>query len=154
MEPVAPQLKHIMRLSIQVGKPESIDDCPEGNRKLIPILGGTFCGEGLNGKILPGGADSLTIRRNDCAEVNARYCLKTDDGAVLYLQDRGFRHGPKDIMQKLSRGEPVDPAEYYFRTCMRIETGAEKYTWLNKLLIVGSSARLKNEVVVDLYQVN
>ena len=36
-------------------------------------------------------------------DFDARYMLKTDDGAVIYLQNRGYRWGPPEIMAAMAR---------------------------------------------------
>jgi len=152
-EPIPPILELLSCLTINVGAPVSIDDTPLGNRKMIPIIGGSFTGEKLSGTIRAGGADSLLIRADGCAEVDARYTLETEDGALIYAQDRGLRHGPKAVMARLAQGESVNPADYYFRTSMTLTTGHANYQWLNQLLIVGSGCRAADKVLVNLYAV-
>jgi len=39
----------------------------------------------------------------------SKYAFETDDGAVVYVENRGMRFGPVELLQKLKRGEPVDP---------------------------------------------
>ena len=58
-----------------------------------------------------------------------------------------------NLLQKLKRGEPVDPKLIYFRTVPRFETGAEKYRWLMENLFIGSAARHADRVVIDVHQV-
>ena len=67
--------------------------------------------------------------------------FETDDGAVIYVENRGIRRGPIELIQKLNRGEAVDPALIYFRTMPRFETGAARYRWLMQSLFVASAAR-------------
>ena len=58
-----------------------------------------------------------------------------------------------NLLQKLKRGEPVDPRLIYFRTVPRFETGSEKYRWLMENLFIGSAARHADRVVIDVHQV-
>ncbi|MGA7867460.1 MAG: DUF3237 domain-containing protein [Stellaceae bacterium] len=70
---------------------------------------------------------------------NGRWCV--------HLRYAGMRHGPPEVMARLAHGETVDPSEYYFRVAPVFEIGAERYTWLNKILAVGVGERLPPNVV-------
>ena len=59
--------------------------------------------------------------------------LQTDDGAAIGMTYRGMRHGPAAVMDRMNRGEHVDPSEYYFRTSVAFETAAPNYDWLNRI---------------------
>ena len=72
---------------------------------------------------------------------------------MVYVENRGIRFGPVELLQKLKRGEPVDPKLIYFRTVPKFETGSEKYRWLMEHLFVGSAARHADRVVIDVHQV-
>jgi hypothetical protein len=110
-------------------------------------------GEGISGKVLAFGADFQIIRPNELIELEAKYAFETDDGAVVYVENKGLRFGPGGLLQKLKRGEPVDPKLIYFRTVPKFETGAEKYRWLMENLFIGSAARHADRVVIDVHQV-
>ncbi|HTE93839.1 MAG TPA: DUF3237 domain-containing protein, partial [Bradyrhizobium sp.] len=86
-------------------------------------------------------------------ELEAKYAFETDDGAVVYVENKGIRFGPIELLQRLKRGEPVDPKLIYFRTVPKFETGAEKYRWLMEYLFIGSAARHADRVVIDVHQV-
>jgi len=75
-------------------------------------------------------------------EQNVRITLKTDDGGFIDVRYAGMRHGPPEVMARLTQGETVDPSEYYFRVAPVFETGAVRYAWLNKILAVGVGERL------------
>ena len=60
--------------------------------------------------MLPGGADWQVLRSDSVAELEARYTLRTDDGALIYVRNLALRHGPPDVMAALAAGSPVDPA--------------------------------------------
>ena len=87
----------------------SAGDIGSGVRRIIPITGGEVRGEGISGKVCPFGADFQIIRPNELIELEAKYAFETDDGAVVYVENKGLRFGPVDLLQKLKRGEPVDP---------------------------------------------
>ncbi len=113
---------------------------PLGERRVIGILGGSVRGAKLNGRILPGGADWQIIRSDGAADIQARYIIETDTGARILVSSDGLRHGPPDVMERLARGDSVDPALYYFRTVMRFETADPAVDWLNRILGAGARA--------------
>ncbi|NNG07168.1 MAG: DUF3237 family protein, partial [Desulfobacteraceae bacterium] len=86
-------------------------------------------------------------------EVEARYTLETDDGALIYVSNWGLRHGPKEVMERLAEGENVDASEYYFRTTPIFETGAPDYQWMNGIVAIATGQRLANEVIITVYEV-
>jgi len=115
-------------------------------------VGGSVRGE-INGKVCPFGADFQIIRPNELIDLEARYAFETDDGAIIYIENRGIRFGPVELLQRLKQGEPVDPKLIYFRTTTKFETSVEKYRWLMEYLFVGSAPRHSDRVVIDVHQV-
>ena len=150
-----PQLetRYVFTITVRIGEVTSAGEIGTGVRRIIPIIGGVVKGEGVNGKVCPFGADFQIIRPNELIELEAKYAFETDDGAVVYVENKGLRFGPVDLLQKLKRGEPVDPNLIYFRTVPRFETGAAKYRWLMENLFIGSAARHADRVVIDVHQV-
>lgn len=126
---------------------------PYGERRIIGIRGGTVTGPKLNGCVLPGGADWQFIRADGAADIQARYTIETDAGARILVDSKGLRHGPPDVIAALTRGEPVDPSRYYFRTVMRFETSHPEADWLNRILAISRGERHANSVRLDVYEV-
>ncbi|KJC57603.1 hypothetical protein UP10_27505 [Bradyrhizobium sp. LTSPM299] len=147
------QTKYVFTITAEIADVTSAGDIGSGVRRIIPIVGGEVRGEKVNGKVLGFGADFQIIRPNELIELEARYAFETDDGAVVYVENRGIRFGPVDLLEKLKRGEPVDPKLIYFRTVPRFETGAEKYRWLMQHIFIASAARHADCVVIDVHQV-
>ncbi len=145
--------RYVFTVTAKIAEVISAGETGYGVRRIIPIIGGDVRGEKVNGKVLSGGADFQIIRPNELIDLEARYAFETDDGAVVYVENKGIRFGPVELLQKLKRGEPVDPGLIYFRTVPRFETGAEKYRWLMESLFVASAARHPDRVVVDVHQV-
>ena len=131
----------------------SLGRTPYGERRVVGILGGTVRGPKLNGRILPGGADWQIIRTDGAADIKARYIIETDDGARIMVTSEGLRHGPPDVMERLARGDNVDPAHYYFRTVMRFETSDPAVDWLNRILALARGQREARAVRLDVYEV-
>ena len=152
MTPVL-ETRYVFTITVEIGDVTTAGETGHGVRRIIPITGGTVKGEGINGKVCPFGADFQVIRPNQLIELEAKYAFETDDGAVVYIENKGLRFGPVDLLQKLKRGEPVDPKLIYFRTAPKFETGHEKYRWLMENLFIGSAARHADRVVIDVHQV-
>ena len=152
---MTPQLetRYVFTITARIGEVTSAGEIGSGVRRIIPIIGGEVKGEKVNGKVLPFGADFQIIRPNELIELEAKYAFETDDGAIVYVENTGLRFGPVELLQKLKRGESVDPKLIYFRTVPKFETGAPNYRWLMENLFVGSAARHADCVVIDVHQV-
>jgi hypothetical protein len=138
MEP-ALQTRYVFTITAHIGSVTSAGDIGTGVRRIIPITGGEVKGKDVNGKVCAFGADFQIIRPNELIELEAKYAFETDDGAVIYVENKGIRFGPIELLQKLKRGEPVDPKLIYFRTVPKFE--------------IGSAARHADRVVIDVHQV-
>ena len=149
-----PRLTRIFRLEAALGEPVEVGDVSPGRRRIVPLTGGTFWGPELNGKLLPGAsADWQIVLQDGTVLGDIRYTLQTDDGALLYVQSRGVRHGSADVLARLGRGEDVDASEYTFRTSTQIETAASGLDWLNKGVFVSVGGRQATGVVYETYLV-
>jgi hypothetical protein len=95
---------------------------------MYPIVGGSFEGERLRGKVLPNGDDWTVKRADGVVELDLRVTLETDDAALIHLTFEGIRNDSA-------------PGALYFRTLPRFETAAQKYAFLNRLLAVGGHLR-------------
>ncbi|BBB96008.1 MULTISPECIES: DUF3237 domain-containing protein [Bradyrhizobium] len=147
------ETRYVFTITARIAGVTSAGDIGSGVRRIIPIIGGEVRGEKVNGKVLAFGADFQIIRPDELIELEAKYAFETDDGAVVYVENKGIRFGPVELLQKLKRGEPVDPKLIYFRTVPKFETGAENYRWLMQHIFVGSAARYADRVVIDVHQV-
>jgi hypothetical protein len=147
------QTKYVFSLTIEIGAPIVAGDIGHGVRRIIPILGGKIRGEGMRGTIFPCGADFQIIRPSGLTELEAKYAFEMDDGAIVYIENVGIRSGPKGLLDRIAKGEAVDPALIYFRSVPKFETGAEKYRWLMESLFVGVGARHPDRVEIDMHQV-
>jgi hypothetical protein len=125
----------------------------KGGRRIVPITGGEFSGPRGRGIVVPGGADWQVLRTDGVAELEARYTLKADDGALIYVRNLAFRHGPPAVIAALAAGQPVDPAQYYFRGATFFETGAPSYAWLTRSIVVCTGEREASRVIVKFYRV-
>jgi hypothetical protein len=149
---VLPALEFIFEARVTVDAPLDLGDVAKGGRRIVPITGGDFSGPRIRGNVVPGGADWQVLRHDGVAELEARYTLRSDDGALIYVRNHALRHGPPEVIAALAAGRPVDPASYYFRGTVFFETSASQYTWLTKHIVVCSGEREPANVKVKFYQ--
>jgi hypothetical protein len=127
---------------------------PDGLRRYVPITGGTIEGPLLRGTVLAAGGDSQLLRADGVLAVAARYLIRTDDGVTVAVLNQGFRHGPAEVMGRLSRGEAVAAHEYYFRTAARFEAPlGSACEWLNRAVLVATAERTADAAIVHFHRV-
>jgi hypothetical protein len=132
----------LMILSAVLGPAQRLGETPAGDRKIVPVLGGSVAGDRLSGRILPGGGDWAVTRADGVLLLDVRLTIEAADGALIFCRYEGMRHGTPEAMARLAAGAPVDPSEMYFRIAPRFETAAPQHAWLNRLLAVGIGERL------------
>jgi len=86
--------KYVFTITARIGDVTSAGEIGHGVRRIIPITGGEVRGEKVNGKVCAFGADFQMIRPNELIELEAKYAFETDDGAVVYVENKGLRFGP------------------------------------------------------------
>ena len=150
----APRLEFIFAAHVTVGEPRDLGDIGKGRRRIVPITGGTFSGPDISGSVLRGGADWQIIRGDGVAELEARYTLRTDDGALIDVRNVARRHGPPEVMAALAAGRPVARGSFYFRGATFFETSDERYAWLTRHIIVCTGHREPALVIVEFYRVD
>lgn len=126
---------------------------PGGLRRIGVVPGGSFEGERLSGEVLDGGSDWQTVRSDGAATLNVRLTLKTSDDALICMTYQGLRHGPADVVERIAKGEVVDPASYYFRINPLFETSAPKYDWINRIVAVGIGHRRADGPIYSVFEV-
>ena len=148
-----PQLELIFAANVSVGPPLDCGDVGKGARRIVPIIGGEFSGPNIRGRVLPGGADWQILRSDGVSELEARYTLRTDDGALIMVRNLALRHGPPEVIAALAAGRPVEPGSYYFRGATFFETSAQRYAWLAKCIVVCTGEREPAGVKLKFYKV-
>ena len=151
--PAAPRLKFAFEMHVTVVPALEVGNVPAGRRRIIPILGGTFEGPEIRGRVLPGGADWQIIRDDGVGDLDTRYTLETDRSEIIYVQNRGLRHASPENVERLLAGLPVDPAEVYFRTTPVFETAAPALQWMTRSVFVGDAERKPSDVIVRFWMV-
>lgn len=127
--PAAPELEYVMELKVVCDAAFSCGNTSRGERVVIPITGGTFEGPKLKGTVLSGGADYQYVdHQNARNEIEAIYCIRTDDGVNIHIRNLGLIVTSKD-----DKGNP----QFYFRTTPKFEAPNDsKYNWLNNAVFV------------------
>jgi hypothetical protein len=147
-----PKLEFIFEAHVTVDRPLDLGDVGKGGRRIVPITGGDFSGPQLRAKVVLGGADWQVLRSDGVAELEARYTLRSDDGALIFVRNLALRHGPADVIAALAAGRAVDPAHYYFRGATFFETSAPRYAWITKSIIVCTGEREPAGVKLKFFQ--
>jgi len=144
----------LMTMHVKVGTLLNIGAVPHGTRRTAPLGGATFEGPRLRGTILAGSsADWQLLRSDGILEMDLRFTLRTDDGALISMSAFGLRHGPPEVIAAIGRGDTVDPSSYYFRTLPRFETAHPAYSFLNRLIAVASGDRRPEGPIYTIHEV-
>ena len=149
----APALQRFADLTVEVGAPVEVGAVGHGTRRVIPILGGTCVGSGWTARVLAGGADFQMIVNERMARLEARYVLELDGGDRVYVKNDAVRTAPPEVMARLVRGEPVDPAAVYFRCVPGFETASASLRWIMERMFVGTGVRRPGDVVMRFFEV-
>lgn len=160
MAPV-PGLEPAFTVDARLGPLEDHGVTRAGHRRVIAIAGGqvsflpgALAGDGpLDAEILPGGADWQVVRPDGTIEIDTRYSARTGAGEFLHFRTCGVRSGPPAVLAALLRGEAADPASYYFRVAVYLETSAPRLAFLERSIFVASAIRGADSVSYTAYRV-
>ena len=121
----------ILELDVEIAQPMIVGQTDKGYLKVIPITGGTFCGQQLKGEIVPGGADWNTVMGvgpedlEGIRQVFAKYTIRTQEGVYISVENEGWK--------------AMDPVHATaIATVPKFECADERYRWLNYGVYVGS----------------
>jgi hypothetical protein len=151
---IKPGLEFVYEASGSLGAPIAIGATPDGTRRIIPIFeGGRVEGPLIRGTLLGNAADWQLTRPDGVTVADAHYALRTDDDVVIQIRNRGLRHGPPEVLQRLASGVEVDPSEYYFRTVPEFIAPAGRYDWLNRSIFLCAGARYPSAIKLWVWRV-
>jgi hypothetical protein len=148
----APTLRPFADLRVEVGAPIEVGAVGHGQRRVIPILGGTCRARDWTARVLPGGADFQLIVNERMARLEARYLLETDAGDRIYVRNDAVRTASPEVMARLVRGEPVDPSAVYFRCVPTFEASAPSLAWIMERIFLGTGLRRPDCVVMRFFE--
>ena len=78
---VPPRTEFVYEAVVDIAPTVPLGDSPLGERRIVPITGGTFEGPDIRGKVLPGGADRQLIRKDCVRRLDALYEMQAEDGS-------------------------------------------------------------------------
>jgi hypothetical protein len=141
-----PKLEHVMTLTVAY----SNDEMPAvslwnsgAERRGRFIAEGQLEGPGIAATVIPSSGGDWPIWRPDgVSELDARYMLRTDDGVDIYVQNRGYRWGSKEVMAAVARKERVDAGSYYMRVTPKFDVAPGRYDWLGRYVFLGVAEKL------------
>jgi hypothetical protein len=142
----------VFEVRAEVAAPLVIGPSSHGLRRVVPILGGSITGPRLNGRVVPGGADWQYVRPDGVLSVEAKYTLEADDGTLIMVTNRGMRHGPPEVIERIGRGEDVPSSAYYVRTVAEFEAPIGVHDWMNRALFIGIAERKAMAAIVRFHQ--
>ncbi|MEO0383664.1 MAG: DUF3237 domain-containing protein [Pseudomonadota bacterium] len=138
------ETEFLFEARVRLDTPLHVGATPEGYRMIVNVKDGTFEGPRLRGQVVPNtGADWSRMRADGCGHLDVRFCLRTDDDALIYAHWHGamaFDPSERDYALDFDKADDPDGAHrYYFRTSPRFEVADERYAWLNNLVSVSKS---------------
>ena len=140
-----------MHLDVQ---PYQVIGGPEGAFRRVGVVpGGMFEGSRLSGTVLPGGNDWQILRGDGSNTLEVKLVLQTTDGAMIGMTYKGIRRGSAEVLDRVNKGEDVDPSEYYFRINPVFETAAPAFDWLNSIVAIGAGYRTPTGVIYNLFEI-
>lgn len=152
--PFMPEIKTEFLFTIDLDFEISVlGETPYGIRRIARLNVGSFDGPKLKGTVLPGGGAWTLVRRDGVLDIEVRLILETNDKHQIYVQWKGLRDAPKDVMERLHRNETADSETYYFRATPYFETSSEKYGWLNRICAIATGSVAANARTIDVFQV-
>jgi hypothetical protein len=151
--PAPPALIPMTQVRCEVSPMVTLGPAPYGERRYIPLGGGTVQGPELNGTLVEGGIDWQINRSDGVLDISAHYVIRADDGGLIEVRSDGMRHGPAEVMVRLARGENVPRDAYFFRTLIRFQTGAPAWLHLNKVMALACGRREATRVILDYYRI-
>lgn len=152
------QTKFLFSLKIILAQPIDIGQTPGGHRTIFMIASGSFQGAKLKGEVLPmSGGDYAIIRADGSIALDVRVCLRTDDGALIFMTYFGrIAASPENFNYALDFKKPDDPQgadKYYFRTNPLFETGDERYGWLNHIVAIAKGRTGDDGVTYEVFEI-
>jgi hypothetical protein len=149
----APTLEYVFSVKATLAPPVEQGEIDGKRKRFIQITGGQVYGPKLEGEVLGGGGDWQAIAPGGLTEVWAKYQIKAKDGTVIGVTNSGVRTASPDVIERLAKGEDVDPSLYYFRTTTSFDVKAGPHEWLRRHAFVARGIRKPDHVVIDFYVV-
>jgi hypothetical protein len=149
-----PELRFAFEVRADIAPGEHIGNGEGDVLDFTPITGGTVDGPRLRGTIVPGGGDWAVQRGAALFELDARYLIRAEDGALIDIVNRGYwRALTPEALARAQAGEELDESETYFRTSPVFRTDAPAHRWLAETVFVGMARDDAGQICIRIYEV-
>jgi hypothetical protein len=132
-----PAIETLLVLTVQTRVMRSVARTPLGDRTVVDVVGGSFEGPGLSGRVCATGGDWL-IRTPGRSRIDVRLLLETVDGTGILLQYSGRAHQVDD-QPRIEVSGTFDAPE-------------GSYDWLNDIQAFGLGEPLADGVRYHFYR--
>jgi hypothetical protein len=131
----------------------TVGDGPHGSRVVFSVKEGRAKGDRINGSLVGAGGDWWLLGADGWGRPDVRGQLQTDDGAIVYVSYQGVMQVTEAAMAVAS-GTDVETEfeDSYWRIAPRLETGDERYDWLNHTMFVGRGRYVPGAVEYEVYR--
>jgi hypothetical protein len=140
-------------LRVELGETLNVGKGPLGHRFAVDLTGGWVKGDRLNGDVVGPGGDWAVVGRDGFNRLDVRTQIRTEDGAVIYAQYPGVLEMNAAAGKAMMSDGATDFDDQYFRTLVTLESGDERYAWVNQSVFVGRGRVWEGGVEYELYRV-
>ena len=140
----APTSEHVFDIVATIDGAMTVGETSTGTVRAIPITGGSVMGEGISGRVIPGGADWQLTRADGVTEIEATYAIELEGDTLVKVVNSGIIVPPT---------EPGEDA--YFRTQIRFMAPQGDYAWLNEAIFLcraGLHPEQEGAVLVEVFR--
>ncbi|PGH10796.1 hypothetical protein AJ79_05269 [Helicocarpus griseus UAMH5409] len=153
-----PSLELDFRMSVKLNPAVTVGQGLWGQRDWVTFVGGQWAGRWGKGIVLPGGQDSQIVVKELSTHIKANYLLQTADDppAFIVAKTTGWMTGAKDVLEKVgdpNTADSVNPNTYKYRINISLETGDDRYAFVNTVMWVGSGCRRSSDVIFDAFRI-
>ena len=152
-----PELELAFHVRLDFGEGPRVRYAPahkDFTRGYVALVGGEISGPRLRGRVVPwSGGDWPRIWSSGLIEFEAHYMLEAEDGAPIYVHNRGLAWSSPDVVARIEAGQHVASNETYCRITPRFEAPAGPHDWMNRTIFVGVAERRGASTFFDYYAV-
>ena len=147
------KLLPLMTMKAGLRQPSDVvGNVPLGQRVIAEVTGGSFDGERIKGSVMTPGADWIVVSNDGIGHIDVRLTLKTDDGALIYMQYLGKLVFNDKVAEATEQGKDMQLGDTYFMTQPRFETGSADYAWLNSIVAVAEGRVIEGGVEYKVFE--
>lgn len=147
------ELAYEFTFTALLDSPLMVGGGPYGSRAFFPVKEGRARGDRINGALVGGGGDWLLLGPDGWGRVDVRGQIQTEDGAVLYVTYLGLLQLTPEVMGAAAGAEIETRFEdQYFRTTPRLETGDERYAWVNQTMFAAQGRFVPGGVEYEVHR--